>query len=167
MTNIRRYPNEGNIYFLTHGTLDRQPILIANFDILWDSILRVKNDFTFDMMAWVILPDHFHVLIDPGHHDLSGLMKKVKLMFSGKYRTRHGLTGGRVWQYRFWDHIIRNQEDMNRHIDYIHYNPVKHNIVSRPFDYIYSSFKDYIEEGFYSRDWGNKTAIVFKGEFGE
>jgi len=77
------------------------------------------------------------------------------------------LASGRVWQNRFWDHIIRNQEDLNRHIDYIHFNPVKHGFVKSPFDWSHSSIHKYHAEGFYTRGWGLIDTLKFKGEFGE
>jgi putative transposase len=167
MTNIRRYPEKGSIYFLTHVTYNRQSILVANFDILWESLLEAKSEYAFDLIAWVVLPDHFHLLIDPRECDLSKLMRKIKLTFSGKYRRKYELMSGRVWQYRFWDHIIRDQDDMNRHIDYIHYNPVKHGLVNFPSDYKNSSFSTYFDRGIYTSDWGVRENFVFDGDFGE
>jgi putative transposase len=72
-----------------------------------------------------------------------------------------------VWQNRFWDHIIRDQEDMNRHIDYVHYNPVKHGMVTDPSRYDDSSFSAYVREGCYQSDWGVVGEPTMIGEFGE
>jgi len=74
---------------------------------------------------------------------------------------------GRVWQWRFWDHIIRDQRDFNKHLDYIHYNPVKHGLVSSPLEYPHSSFAQYVDEGFYRPDWVQKDAPDLDGDFGE
>ena len=89
------------------------------------------------------------------------------LKVSARYRIRNKSTSGRIWQYRFWDHIIRDQNDLNKHIDYIHYNPVKHNLVQNPFEWKYSSIHEFKIEGYYSDDWGVKDRLTFKGEFGE
>ena len=167
MTNIRRYPNKGNIYFLTHVTFDRKPILVSNFDILWAAMERVRLEYPFELMAWVVIPDHLHIIIDPLDNDISKLMRKIKLIFSWKYRRKCGWSCGRVWQYRFWDHIIRDQNDLNRHIDYVHFNPVKHGLVYSPTDYMYSSFYDYFKEGIYTEDWGLQGKLTFDGDFGE
>ena len=94
-------------------------------------------------------------------------MKEFKLKFSGLYRSRHHLNSGRIWQYRFWDHIIRNQDDMNRHIDYIHYNPVKHGLTDDPSKYEHSSISKFRKSGYYENDWGVQHMIDLKGEFGE
>ena len=167
MTNIRRHFKKGNIYFLTHVTERRMPILADNFDLLWQAMQSMKTKFPFKLMACAVLPDHLHMLIDPGEQDLSELIRRIKLSFSANYRRRTGIRGGRVWQYRFWDHIIRDPDDMNRHIDYIHYNPVKHGLVTDPFEYPHSSMHEYYERGYYASDWGMKEVINIAGEFGE
>ncbi len=167
MTNIRRYFQPGDISFLTHVTHDRLPILIEHFDLIWDSVESANKSNPFELISWVALPDHFHLIIDPKENDLSGLMKRIKLSFSAKYRKKIGENTGRVWQNRFWDHIIRDENDLNRHIDYIHYNPVKHGIVSSPKEWKYSSIHKFIEEGVYSEEWGARQRIEIDGDFGE
>ncbi len=143
------------------------PILIDQFDLLWPAIQTVKKEMPFDLIAWVVLSDHLHMVIDPLENDLSSLMKRIKLSFSTSYRKRAGRREGRVWQYRFWDHIIRDQSDMNRHIDYIHYNSVKHGLTASPFDWKYSSIHEYLRDGYYPKDWGVEGVLEFEGAFGE
>jgi putative transposase len=167
MTNIRRYFREGQVYLLTHVTAKRYPLLLDHIDIFWRAHSAVIAPSGTDLIAWVVLPEHFHIIVDPHDGDLSLLMKRFKLKFSGLCRTRLGLSRGRVWQYRFWDHVIRDQEDLRRHIDYIHFNPVKHGLVKDPFEYEHSSLRKYFEEGHYSRDWGCQQLIKFDGDFGE
>jgi putative transposase len=154
MTNIRRYYRDCYTYFVTNVTIQRLPILRENENMLLESIEKHKAATSSDLMAWAILPDHFHLLVHPSQTNISLLLRKIKLSFSTRYRKQRDLQFGRVWQYRFWDHIIRDQDDMNRHIDYIHRNPVKHGIVKSPFDYPYSSIHQYRE--FYPVDWGVK-----------
>ncbi|MFQ6007406.1 MAG: transposase [Candidatus Zixiibacteriota bacterium] len=96
MTNIRRYFQTGNLYFLTHVTSSRIPILVNNFDLLWRAINTIREKHPFDLIAWVVLPDHMHLLIDPRKSNLSGVMRKIKLAFSAKYRESLGLASGRV-----------------------------------------------------------------------
>jgi putative transposase len=119
-----------------------------------DAIEKHKTATGADIMAWAILPDHFHLLIHTPNTNISLLMRKIKLSFSTNYRQQNNLRQGRLWQYRFWDHIIRNQDDMNRHFDYIHRNPVKHGLVDNSFEYPYSSIHNYRE--LYPDDWGAK-----------
>jgi len=86
---------------------------------------------------------------------ISTIVQAVKLRFTHRYKKDAGIsTHLGVWQRRFWDHIIRDQEDFNRHLDYIHYNPVKHGYVSDPLEFEWSSFGAYLERGKYRRGWG-------------
>jgi putative transposase len=119
--------------------------------------------YAFELIAWIFLPDHFHSIIYPHENTLSDIIRIFKQKFSGLYRSRHSLTRGRIWQYRFWDHVIRNQDDFNRHLDYIHLNPVKHGLIRNPFEYGYSS----IHEFDYPEGWGIFEASSVDGDFGE
>ena len=165
MTNIRRYYKEGQVYFITCVTHNRKRLLIRNIDLFWESISAVKKKLIFDILSWVIIPDHFHMIIDPKDSNLSDIVKRIKLSFSKKYSFEQKSITGHIWQYRFWDHIIRDQKDLNKHLDYIHYNPVKHNLVKTPFEYEFSSLEKY--KDYYSEDWGAKEKLEFDGEFGE
>ncbi len=167
MTNIRRYFRPGDISFLTHVTYNRLPILVDNIDLWKRAITDIGKLCRFELMAWVVLSDHFHILVKTDSDDISGLMRRIKLSFSMNFRKRHGMRKGRIWQFRFWDHIIRDQQDLNCHVDYIHYNPVKHDLVQDPFKYPYSSLSQYFRRGYYTRDWGKNESIGFDGEFGE
>jgi putative transposase len=167
MSKLRRYYSSGNLYFVTIVTFNRRPILIDNINILNDAMNFVGKIMPFKTIAHVILPDHFHLLIDPAGHNLSETIKRIKLRFSGKYRYMHRMPSGRIWQLRFWDHIIRDERDMNRHIDYIHFNPVKHQMVHRPIDYEHSSFRKFVADGYYRSDWGSIIEPSIEGEFGE
>ncbi len=88
------------------------------------------------------------------------------MAISSGLRARIGHSFGRLWQHRFFDHIIRNQEDMNRHIDYIHYNPVRHHLAISPGEYEYSSFKLYLTDEKYEADWGSVEGMDGR-DFGE
>lgn len=156
-----------NLHFVTNVTRGRRPILVENRNLLYDAIKSVQGKAQFNMIAWVILPDHFHMIIDPMKENLSCLMRRIKLAFSRRYRDQLGDKQGRIWQYRFWDHIIRDQNDLNRHLDYIHYNPVKHGLVGKAADYCDSSFKIFIEKGYYDSSWGIDETLNIKGDFGE
>ena len=167
MTNIRRYWQPGRLCFLTHVTLDRAPILVTHSDLLLNAIHMHRSLTPFDVIAWVILPDHLHLLVDPNDNDVSRLIRRIKLSFSTRLRGRLDLKDGRVWQYRFWDRMMRNQDDVNRHIEYIHYNPVKHGYVSDPFMWPQSSLAEHYAKGLYQRDWGILAPVEIEGEFGE
>jgi putative transposase len=167
MRNVQRYFKPGQICFVTHVTYERKPLLIDHFDILWQSFESQRRAVNYRLIAWVVLPDHWHALIDPIANDMASLMKKIKLSFSSSYRKESCQRSIKLWQHRYWDHIIRDQEDLNRHVDYIHYNPVKHGYVNKPLDYRYSSFGEYFDKGVYGPDWGVANGIDTSGEFGE
>ncbi len=111
------------------------------------------------------MPDHFHFLINPNENCISDIIKNIKLSFYKKHRYRMKIDG-QVWQKRFWDHIIRDEIDLNNHIDYIHYNPIKHQETKNVIDWKYSSFRKFYSNGFYDFDWGNNM-IKIEGDFGE
>jgi putative transposase len=165
--NVTRYFKEGNIYFLTHVTYLRRRILVEHIDLFWEAIDSQQARCAFDLLAWVVIPDHVHLLIDPKVNNLGVLTKNLKLSFSTRLLKRLSLKGGRIWHNRYWDHVIRNEEDMNRHLDYIHFNPVKHNLVVRPRDYLYSSFRAFVARGKYDEDWGDHVATEMNSAFGE
>lgn len=167
MSNLRRYHTPGNWYFITCVTYLRRPILVDSADLLYSSMEQCQKRVAHDLHAWVILPDHFHIVIDSRTGDLSGIMQRTKMAFGAKWRMRKGRQRGRVWQHRFWDHIIRDQTDFNRRIDYTHYNPVKHGLVLSPFDWPHTSLHRFHAEGIYDRDWGRREPSEFEGEFGE
>ena len=167
MSILRRYHNKGNIYFITNVTYHRKPILVENIDLIWKSVESVKKKSALEIMAYVFMPDHFHIIIDPNNEEISAVLQRLKMSFASLYRARRDMQSGRIWQNRFWDHIIRNQSDMNRHIDYIHYNPVKHGLVDSPFEWIHSSIRKYREDGYYQDDWGKTDKLSFRGEIGE
>jgi putative transposase len=167
MSILRRYHRQGNIYFITNVTFQRKPVLVDNIDLLWTSFSTIKTKAAYDLIAWVILPDHFHVVIDPKRNNISNVLQRIKMSFGFLWRKRMYLRSGRVWQNRFWDHIIRDQKDMNRHIDYVHFNPAKHGYVNSPFDWTHSSIHKYHTEGFYSRDWGLRITPDSEAKFGE
>ncbi|MCX6834920.1 MAG: transposase [candidate division Zixibacteria bacterium] len=143
------------------------PILIEHFDLLWQAVEKARIQHDLILSAWVVLPDHIHMLLEHDTQNISNVMRQIKLAFSANYRKRVGLREGRVWQHRFWDHIIRDQDDLNRHIDYIHYNPVKHGATDSPFLWKYSSSSEYLKEGYYASDWGVQGSMKIEGEFGE
>ena len=120
-------------------TAQRRPILVDEIDLLIRAISRARSATDFGLIAWVILPDHFHAVLDCPNGDTPQFMFQVKQSFSLRWR-RRTKSSGPVWQRRYWDHVIRSRADLERHIDYIHLNPVKHDYVSRVQDWILSSF---------------------------
>ena len=141
----------------------RYPFLIDNIDLFWSSIESVTNKLPFELYAWVILPEHFHAIIFPGEKRISDIMKRLKLSFAADFRKRHNMPNGRAWQAGFWDHMIRNDDDFKRHLDYIHINPVKHGLVNYAQDWPHSSIHKFSLD--YPKGWG--IAPDFMGDFRE
>jgi putative transposase len=137
------------------------PIFAGNETMLLQSMYDSYARYSCTLMAWIIMPDHFHLIIDVNNSNISKPIHYIKQSFSQKYRNRIDKSAGRIWQYRFWDHIIRNQEDFNRHLDYIHFNPIKHGLTNRPFEYKFSSIHQFGD--FYKSDWGNSEPGDLKG----
>lgn len=182
MSTYRRVRIEGGTYFFTVNTLDRQAILLddAVKTALRVGIERVRQAYPFTINAWVMLPDHLHCIwtLPAGDKDYSTRWQVIKrtvtrhagdclirpdLMTERRLQRRQGT----LWQHRYWEHMIRDERDYRRHVDYIHWNPVKHGYVTRAGDWPYSTFHRYASEGVYSNDWGMDAGLGIEGEFGE
>jgi putative transposase len=168
MPEYRRPVAPGGTFFFTVVTQDRRPILCTDLarPLLRSTIEATRADRPFDLLAMVLLGDHLHAIweLPPGDTDFSGRWAAIKARFTRDYLAGGGaeatvtadraLHHGRgVWQQRFHDHAIRDQDDLNRHLDYLHYNPVKHGIVSCPHAYPYSTFAKWVERGSYESNW--------------
>lgn len=165
MSNLRRYNPDGRPVFITSVTHNRRKILLQNIDVFWAALNNIISKYKIGLVAWAILPDHFHILIEPRDISISRIVHDFKMSFSIRYRKKRNLREGRIWQLRFWDHIIRDEKDWIRHLDYIHYNPVKHFVTKSLFDYPHSSIQKYPE--YYGPDWGVNESPKFQGEYGE
>jgi len=165
MANYRRLYIEGGTYFFTVVMQGRRPVFsdpqaVERLDQVMRTVMA-KQSFTIEAMT--ILPDHLHCMwsLPEGDSDFSGRWKQIKYRFSLDFEKNPERSGSMLkkkekglWQRRFWEHLIRDQEDFNRHVDYIHYNPVKHGLVERPVDWEHSSFRSFVEKGTYPEDWG-------------
>jgi putative transposase len=167
MSILRRYYNDNQVYFVTNVTHERNEYLNRNYDLLQNAFDATQKKISFKLIAYIFLPEHFHVLIDTKNNNLSDILHRIKLSFGAYFRKRYKLKKQQIWQRRFWDHIIRNQNDFNKHFDYIHYNPVKHELVENPFSWRFSSIHEYKEKGYYQDDWGVNEEVVIFEEYGE
>ena len=136
-------------------TQNRIPILLDNINVLIKSIDEVKTYYNFEIIAYVILNDHFHFLIQ-----VEDITKYPKIIHSIKYNFKKNVgvatpTYDKLWQNRYWEHTIRDEKDLYKHLDYIHYNPIKHNYVNSAIDYKYSTFEKFASLGYYEKDWCN------------
>jgi putative transposase len=164
MTNYRRNFVSGGSYFFTVNLADRSSRLLTDHvDLLRTAFryARVRHAFTID--AVVILPDHLHAIwsLPEGDADFATRWRHIKAVFSralpaceriSDSRLRKGERG--IWQRRYWEHTLCDERDFSRHVDYIHFNPVKHDLVTRVEDWPYSSFHRMVRLGVYAKDWG-------------
>ena len=158
MTDIRRYYLPNSIVFITSVTNKRIKIFEnnENINLLWDTLKNEKEIVPFDLIAYVILPDHFHWLLEFSEKffDFSKVLKSFKWNFSLNFKKMYDLKSPiTLWPRRFWDHVIRDQNDLKIHLDYIHWNPVKHGLVEQPEKWGHSSFMDWVDKGYYDQDW--------------
>ncbi|MGR8979312.1 MAG: REP-associated tyrosine transposase [Gammaproteobacteria bacterium] len=163
MVLYRRNRIAGGTYFFTVTLKDRKSaLLVEHIRLLREAVQRTKLAKPFAIDVWVVLPEHMHAVwtLPPGDADYSGCWRSIKGYFSheiaklleGPMPNAKGEYG--FWQRRFWEHTIRDADDYARHIDYIHYNPVKHGYVQNVRDWPYSSFHRFIAKKIYPSDWG-------------
>ena len=170
----RRSRTPGGTFFFTVATQRRRKILCmeGNVRLLRQAFREVKARHPFTIEAFVLLPDHIHCVwtLPPDDRDFSTRWMLIKCRFSrgckgpaaaqiSASRVRKRESG--VWQRRFWEHEIRSERDLAAHVEYIHFNPVKHAFVKSPADWPYSSFHRYVRDGIYERDWGADGPVVF------
>jgi putative transposase len=158
IVDFRRYYVPNSIVFITQVVQDRKPIFADRdcIDLLRSTLHIVQDLHPFSMMAYVFLPDHLYLLLKPtGSSNFSQIMHSLKPNFTKAYKQAIGVTGRlKFWQKRFWDHIIRDETDLQNHLNYIHYNPVKHGLVTRPEDWPHSSLLYWKSRGAYPDGWG-------------
>ena len=174
MPNYRRWYVPGGTYFFTVVTHRRQPILTSDFarPILNQSFRHEMTRAPFALTAIVLLPDHLHALwtLPDGDADYSVRWKRIKEAFTRDYLAGGGpeaeVTPSRerrqergVWQPRFWEHVVRDEDDFKRCLDYLHWNPVKHGLVQRVADHPWSSFHRYVALGEYDPEWGSGVEV--------
>jgi putative transposase len=162
MTAYRRAYHPGGCYFFTLVTEHRRPLLIAEIDPLRRAFRLALERRPVTLDAIVVPPDHLHTLwrLPDGDADYATRWMHIKRLFSARFAAQpscpsqaHKREKG-IWQRRYWEHVIRDETDWHRHMDYIHYNPVKHGLCAAPIDWPQSSFRRAVAEGLYAADWG-------------
>lgn len=149
MRNVRRHDPEGAPVFLTIVCKDHLPLLASALrkQIVLDEIRTLQAASVWKIHAWVILDDHLHLLVG-ACSDFSDVVGKLKRQVLARLRLRS------IWQPRFFDHVVRDEEDLRAHLDYIHFNPRKHAYVADPAAYPWSSLAALIARGRYLPGWG-------------
>ena len=182
MPRYRRANVAGATYFFTVVSYRRQAILCDEpiRTALRQAIKQVQSLRPFTIDAWVLLPDHLHCIWTLPESDSdfatrwSMIKRKVSLACASRYKREDWITPSKrkhrestIWQRRYWEHQIRDDGDFMRHVDYIHYNPVKHGHCERAALWPYSTFCRYVKQGTYPVDWGAADTKLEEGTFGE
>ena len=173
MPEYRRAKIAGGTYFFTVVTYKRRPFFIDETcrRILNASFMDVMERFPFTMDAICLLPDHLHCIwtLPDGDSNYSLRWSEIKKDFSQRYKNVFGHQDGLsisqekrqeagIRQRRFWEHMIRDNDEFNCHVEYIHFTPVKHGLVKQVKDWEWSSFHRYVKEGFVDEDWGTNDS---------
>lgn len=168
MSDYRRLRIPGGSYFFTLALYDRRSAVLTDAPVraaLRTAVVQARGTRPWTIDAWVLLPDHLHCLwtLPPGDTDYSARWSTIKRLTSQAVeppQTRPASASrlkrreSTLWQRRFWEHGIRDEEDFARHLDYVHWNPVKHGLVPRAADWPWSSLHRWIRLGVYPPDWG-------------
>lgn len=167
--NYRRAFVPGASYFFTLVTEQRRPWLAdaENVELLRGAFRAVRAARPFEVVAMVVMPDHLHCIwtLPPGDADFATRWRLIKTWFTKRCDpqlrpvpalARVAKKQQAVWQHRYWEHLLRDENDFIRHVEYIHFNPVKHGVVASAAAWPYSSFRRYVDAGLYSADWGRR-----------
>jgi putative transposase len=159
MPRYRRYFSDGQTVFLTLTTAERRPWLSHEGvkERLLDALRATRRLYPFKHHGHVLLHDHLHLLLSP--HDgveVPKIVGSFKRAANARLGNSSTAPAGHAWQRRYYDHLIRDEQDFSRHLDYLHYNPVKHGLVTRAADWSWSSYPAWQARGIYPQDWGNR-----------
>ena len=172
MPDYRRNRVPGGTYFFTVNLLDRNSeLLVTHIDALRNAVRDVRQRSPFHIDAWVVLPEHMHCIwtLPPNDDDYSGRWRAVKKAFSkamppterrSPTRQHRGERG--IWQRRFWEHTIGDDVDYASHMDYVHFNPVKHGLAKHAGDWPFSSFHRAVANGHYPAGWSAGSPAPFE-----
>ncbi|SFW37839.1 transposase [Nitrosovibrio sp. Nv17] len=176
MTEYRRNFVKGGSYFFTVVLADRRlSLLVDHVDALREAFRLIRTAHPFHLDAMVVLPEHLHCIwtLPPDDADYPGRWRRIKAAFSRSLPDRYPRSKSQIlknergiWQRRYWEHTLRDEDDYRRHMDYIHYNPVKHGYVGCVADWPYSTFHRYVAAGIYASDWAG-SGESWDQEFGE
>ena len=171
----RRAIIAGATYFFTVNLADRsRRLLVEQVADLREVVRQVRAAHPFNILTWCVLPEHLHAVwtLPPGDADDSLRWGLIKAGFSRRVPPGERIRNSRlakgergIWQRRFWEHLISDDLDLERHVDYTHFNPVKHGYAQAVRDWPWSSFHAYVRKGWLSENWG--YAGVHEGDFGE
>src|SRR5258708_23947642 len=163
MPNYRRALVPGGCWFFTVNLLERrQTLLVDHIATLREAVANTRRRYQFAIDAFVVLPDQLHAIwtLPPGDCDFSTRWRLIKRRFAKALPKRERLSAVRkargergIWQRRFWEHLIRDETDYARHVEYCHINPLRHGLVTKVRDWPHSSFHRDVRAGIAAEDW--------------
>jgi putative transposase len=169
----RRADVAGGTYFFTVNLADRSSrLLVEHINDLRAAVRTVKQRHPFEIVAWVVLPEHMHAIwtLPEDDRDFPGRWALIKSGFSRAVAGTEAVSSSRagkrergIWQRRYWEHSIRGEVDLQRHVDYVHINPVKHGHAKRAADWPHSSIHRYIKAGWLTPDWACEPDLIESG----
>jgi putative transposase len=169
MPDYRRWFVPGGTFFFTVVTAERRPILCSELGryCLRKAMETIRARRPIEVVAFVLLPDHFHTIwtLPEKDADFPTRLRRIKDEFTSAYLVNGGSEAQRsesrqdkhergIWQRRYWEHSVRDEDDLKRCVDYIHWNPKKHGYVLNVRDWQWSSFHRYVASSEYTLDWG-------------
>ena len=176
MSHYRRSQADGATFFFTLTLGDRtSSLLTTEIERLRKAYRTAQENHPFETIAICVLPDHLHAIwrLPEGDADFGLRWGLIKRSFSSGLPAATARSESKIlkrekgiWQRRFWEHQIRDDLDLQRHVDYVHYNPVKHGLVPRVKDWPHSSFHRHVEKGLLNTGWGGEY-VEDVGVFGE
>lgn len=157
--NYKRLFLDNTYVFITIVTGKRKKFLIENIDLLRESFNECKKKYAFDIFAIAIMPDHIHMIIKPKNiNEYPKIIGQIKMYFTKNSKVKYETNNNResnIWQRRYWEHTIKDENDLYRHLDYIHFNPIKHGYIKKAVDWEHSSFNKFVKMGYYEQNWCN------------
>ena len=177
MSRYRRSLATGGTFFFTVNLADRKSdLLVEEMDRLRRAVELARVRYPFQMLAYCVLPEHLHAVwrLQENDADFGLRWSVIKRSFSRGLPAAGARSASKIskrekglWQRRFWEHQIRDEDDLQRHVDYIHFNPVKHGLVRRVADWPHSSFHAFVKRGRLPRDWAGMGDGGVADGFGE
>jgi putative transposase len=175
MPNFRRAYVAGGTWFFTVNLLQRtnNSLLIQEIELLRKVVKKIRQRYPFYINAWVVLPEHMHAIwtLPEGDSNFSLRWRLIKSGFSTGLPKTESLSQVRedagergIWQRNYWEHLIKNEFDYQRHFDYVHVNPLKHGLVKRVIDWPYSTFHRYVNQGIYPDNWCGDSNVEIMGD---
>jgi putative transposase len=166
----RRSVSAGGTWFFTVNLADRrEDYLTRHIDVLRQAVRQTRSRHPFEIIAMVVLPDHLHAIwaLPPGDADYPLRWALIKSAFSRGLPKTECIRDSRlakrergIWQRRYWEHQIRDEADLQAHVDYLHFNPVKHGYIRCVADWPFSSFHRYVRQGLLPADWAGAAVML-------